>query len=128
MIYLLDSDWIVDYLKGKAAAVQLLQSFANDSLTISTITYGEVFEGIYYGQNKAQIERIFRQFLRGISVLSVTRQIAYHFAIIRGDLRQRGEIIGDPDILIAATALHHNLTLVTQNTRHFQRIPGLLLS
>ena len=49
------------------------------------------------------------------------------FALIRGDLRYRGELIGDPDILIAATALHHNLTLVTGNVRHFQRIAGLAL-
>ena len=37
------------------------------------------------------------------------------------------ELIGDPDVLIAATAMYHNLTLVTQNQRHFQRIAGLAI-
>lgn len=128
MSYLVDSDWIVDWLKGKAPAVQLLQTLAStDTLALSTITYGEVFEGIYYGQNRAHIERIFHHFLRGTVVLPVTRRIAHQFAIIRGDLRHRGQTIGDPDVLIAATALHHNLTLVTQNRRHFQGIAGLVL-
>jgi predicted nucleic acid-binding protein len=49
------------------------------------------------------------------------------FALIRGNLRNRGELIGDPDIMIAATGLHHNLTLVTRNVRHFERIAGLPL-
>lgn len=49
------------------------------------------------------------------------------FARLRGDLRRKGQLIGDPDILIAATALHHDLMLVTRNLRDFQRVPGLTL-
>lgn len=128
MSYLIDSDWVIDWLKGQPAAVQLLQNLAATyALAISAITYGEVFEGIYYGHNRVQIERVFRQFLRGVTVLPVNRQIAHRFAIVRGALRQQGQIIGDPDILIAATALHHSLTLVTQNKRHFQRVTGLVI-
>ena len=100
-------------------------SLVRDALAISAITYGEVFEGIYYGHNRRQIERVFRLFLHGVTVLPVTRLVAHRFGVIRGDLRQRGQTTGDPDVLIAATALHHNRTLVTQNKRHFQRISGL---
>jgi predicted nucleic acid-binding protein len=49
------------------------------------------------------------------------------FAFIRGELRANGQLIGDADLLIAATALEHDLTLVTQNLHHFNRIPGLKL-
>lgn len=49
------------------------------------------------------------------------------FAGIRGDLRRRGQLIPDLDLLIAATALHHDLTLLTRNVRHFDRIPELRL-
>jgi len=49
------------------------------------------------------------------------------YARIRGVLRAQGQLIGDLDTLIAATALHHDLTLTTQNTRHFSRIPDLKL-
>jgi predicted nucleic acid-binding protein len=49
------------------------------------------------------------------------------FARLRGELRRQGQLIPDPDLLIAATALQHDLTIVTRNVRHFQRIPGLKL-
>jgi tRNA(fMet)-specific endonuclease VapC len=46
---------------------------------------------------------------------------------VRGDLRRRGTLIADLDILIATTTLHHRLTLVTRNTRDFARVDGLRL-
>ena len=49
------------------------------------------------------------------------------FALIRGDLRRRGQIIGDADLLVGATALHHDLTLITRNVAHFRGIPSLKL-
>lgn len=55
------------------------------------------------------------------------QSIMRSFARIRGQLRARDQIIGDMDILIAATALHHDLAFLTRNTRHFDRIPDLRL-
>lgn len=127
MNYLIDSDWVIDYLKGKPAAIQLLQAHIADSLALSLMTYGEVYEGIYFGRNRLASEAGFRRFLRSVTVFPFNRSIMRQFAQLRGELRNRGEIIGDPDILIAATARHHNLILMTQNRRHFQRIPGLQL-
>jgi tRNA(fMet)-specific endonuclease VapC len=49
------------------------------------------------------------------------------FAGIRADLRRRGQIISDFDILLAATALHYDLTVLSRNIRHFNRIPDLKL-
>lgn len=66
-------------------------------------------------------------FLSEVSLLPLDRAIMRRFARIRGDLRRRGQIIGDPDILIAATAIEHDLILVTRNVRDFQRIPDLKL-
>ena len=48
MSYLLDSDWVADYLKGKPQAVALLDRLREDGIAISLITYGEIYEGIYY--------------------------------------------------------------------------------
>jgi predicted nucleic acid-binding protein len=72
-------------------------------------------------------ERVFRRFLRAVDVLPLTRPIMRRFARRRGDLRRGGQLIGDPDVLIAATALPHDLTLVTGNRAHFRRIPELRL-
>lgn len=125
MSYLVDTDVVVDWLQGKDATVALLSSLAQDGLAISLITLGEVYEGIYYGRDPKQSEQVFRTFLRSVDVLPLTQAIMRQFAQIRGELRRRGQIIGDPDILISATALHHNLTLITGNANHFRRIPNL---
>jgi tRNA(fMet)-specific endonuclease VapC len=125
--YLVDTDWLADWLMGKPSAVDLLTRLGEDGLSISIITYGEIYEGIYYGYNPSIAEAGFRRFLRNVSVLALNRPIMRRFAQIRGDLRRRGQIIGDPDILIAATAVHHDLTIVTRNRTHFERIPDVNL-
>jgi predicted nucleic acid-binding protein len=126
-MYLIDTDWVAEYLKAIPAAVQTLQRLAPAGIAVSLITYGEILEGITFGRNPKTEAAGLRQFLRLTSVLPLNRSIMRHFASVRGNLRRQGLLIGDMDILIAATALHHNLTLVTHNVRHFQRISGLTL-
>jgi predicted nucleic acid-binding protein len=125
--FLVDSDWIADYLKGRPDTVATLQSLAGEGLAVSIISYGEIYEGILFGGNRTQHERGFQAFLRGVQLLPLNRSIMRRFAQIRGDLRSQGRLIGDPDILIAATALQYHLTLLTRNVRDFSRIPGLSL-
>ncbi len=125
MSYLVDTDRIVDYLKGRQEATDLFESLHVDGLAMSLVTYAELYEGIYYGANPQPAERGLRLLLRTVDVLPLTRAIMRRFAMLRGNLRRTGLQIGDLDTLIAATALHHNLTLVTRNVRHYTRISGL---
>ncbi|MGH2588000.1 MAG: type II toxin-antitoxin system VapC family toxin [Dehalococcoidia bacterium] len=127
MTYLIDSDWTADWLKGRPQAVALLRSLAPAGLRISAVTVGEIYEGIYYGRDPAGQERVFRQFRRFVSTVPITQPILNRFARERGALRAQGLLIGDFDLLIAATALVRGYTLVTRNARHFGRIPGLLI-
>ena len=65
-------------------------------------------------------------FLAGKDVLPVTEPIVERFGIVRGGLpRQLRRQIGDMDLLIAATALTHDLMLLTRNLRDFEHVPGL---
>jgi len=125
MKFLVDSDVVVDYMKGREQAVSLLTPLAQDGLGISIITYAELYEGIYYGTDRPRYERVFRDFLRGVDVLPITRVIAKRYAVLRGQLRAKGEIIDQPDLFIAATALHYDLRLLTRSLRHYERISGL---
>jgi predicted nucleic acid-binding protein len=127
MSYLVDTDWVVEYLKAREPAATTLPQLRHDGLAISLITFGEVYEGIYAGRDPEHHEEIFLRFLRRAQVLLLNRTILRHFARIRAQLRSQGQLIGDLDLLIAATALYHDLTLVTHNTRHFNRIPNLKL-
>ncbi len=125
MKYLVDSDYVADYLGAHPHAIRLLSSFAKYDLAISLITYGEIYEGIHFGRDPQKTTDVFQRFLRSVVILPPTQPIMQYFARIRGELRRTGKIIGDFDILIAATAIHHNLTLVTRNIKDYERIPNL---
>lgn len=127
MTYLVDTDFVVDYLKGKLQVVDTLNTLVEKGLAISIITYGEIYEGIYFGKNPKSAEKGFLAFLRVVDILLLNRTVMKRFALIRGDLRQKGKLIGDPDILIAATAIVHGLALLTRNKKDFQKIKGLVL-
>jgi tRNA(fMet)-specific endonuclease VapC len=127
MSYLADTDWVIDYLKGREPAVTLLDSLVHKGLSISLITYGEIYEGIYYRRDPERHEQIFLTLVQATPILGRDEIILRRFARIRGQLRASGQIISDAELLIAATALFHNLTVVTQNVRHFSRISDLKL-
>jgi tRNA(fMet)-specific endonuclease VapC len=125
--YLVDTDWIISGLGAVPGVVELLSDLAGDGLAISVITLGEVFDGAYgHPDPPTEFDR-YRRFFAGYALLPVTEDIAARFAEVRAFLRRQGQPIGDLDVLIAATALDHDLTLVTRNLRHFERIPNLKL-
>ena len=127
MSYLIDSDWLIEYLAGQNAAIELFESLAPSPIAISIITYAEVYDGILNGRSRQPYESGFEQFLVAATVHEITMPIAKVWAAIRGDLRRRGRLIPASDLFIASTAIHHDLTLVTRNLRHFERVPGLRL-
>ena len=114
MSYLLDSDIVANALKGRQSDIDLVKRLSSESLFISLITYGEIYEGIYFGRDPKNDEKIFQQFLRNVDVLPLSRIIMKRFARIRGQLRKAGTIISDNDLLIGATALQYSLTVVTR--------------
>jgi predicted nucleic acid-binding protein len=63
--------------------------------------------------------------LRRYSILGIDRDVAWRAGQLSRQLRSGGQVIGDNDLWIAATALHHKLALVTANAQHFQRVGGL---
>jgi tRNA(fMet)-specific endonuclease VapC len=127
VIYLIDSDWIIDHLAGRRDAVALLDRLADDGFGISLITYIEVYEGILGGRDPAASERLFKTLLAEMPVLPISRAIGRRAAAMRRLLRSQGLPLPLTDVLIASTAIHHDLTLVTRNLRHYQRIPDLKL-
>lgn len=126
-MYLIDTDVMIEYLKGYRRSTELLFRLRDDGLSISLVTYGEVYEGIYYGESPVESARGFLAVLHEVNVPPLTKLIMRRFGRLRGMLRANGTLIPDPDLLIAATAIHHGLTLVTRNTSHFERVPDLIL-
>ena len=127
MSYILDADWVIQALAGGPTATNGLRRLLPERITISWVTVGEVYEGTFNSPNpQAHLDR-FRRFLNPFEILDLNEPIIERFAEIRAFLRRRGEIISDFDIVLGATALHHDLTVLTFNIRHLQRIPNLKL-
>jgi tRNA(fMet)-specific endonuclease VapC len=125
--YLVDSDWLIDAFTGIPTAVDLLAQLRDDGLAVSIISYGELFEGAIGAPDSAAELARFRRFLARLTLMALDDAIMERFARIRADLRRQGQLIPDLDLLIAATAIHHELILLTRNVRHFARIPELTL-
>lgn len=127
MNYLVDTDRLIDAIIGIPVALRLLDRLGDQGLGVSIVSYGEVFEGAVGSPDAQDRLRRFRTFLDGLTTIPLSDPVMEVFAQTRSDLRRRGQLIPDLDLLIASTALLHDLTLVTRNRRHFERIPGLRL-
>ena len=125
MPYLVDTDWLIDYLTGRDEAVRLLQGLATSGLAISVITYAEFYEGVALSPHRAERLAGLDDFVSGIEILDIDLGVARIFGERRAQLRVQGLLIDNFDLLIAATALRFDLTLVTRNVSDFQRIEGL---
>lgn len=123
--YLIDTDWATDYLKGVPLVVSRLQALVDQDLAISVISVAELYEGVYGSKNMESHLAGLRQFLERVVVVGLNETICQTFGRCRHQLRQRGELIDNFDLLIAATCLTHGFTLVTGNLRHYSRIPDL---
>ncbi|MGB8645133.1 MAG: type II toxin-antitoxin system VapC family toxin [Anaerolineae bacterium] len=125
MPYLLDADWAINALAGRPQTVQTLQKLAPEGIAISLVTVGEIYEGAFgFPDSQMHIMR-FRQWLAPFRLLTLEDAIMLRFAEIRSSLRKSGQLIPDFDLLLASTALHHNLTVLTFNYKHLQRIPSI---
>jgi predicted nucleic acid-binding protein len=125
--YPVDSDWLIDAFLGIPTAVNLLARLRGEGLAVSIISCGELFEGALGAPDPATELARFRRFLARLAVLPLDDATMERFARIRAELRRRGQLIPDLDLLIAATAMHHDLALLTRTVRHFRRILELKL-
>ncbi len=127
-MFLFDTDTITNLLKPKPSPglVRRIAELDVSEQFISTITVAEIVYGAYKSENcERHIHCLEHVLLPNVNVLDFDCGAAYLAGRIRAELEARGEPISFVDIQIAAIALAHDLTLVTGNTRHFQRIAAL---
>ncbi|PKP57835.1 MAG: VapC toxin family PIN domain ribonuclease [Candidatus Altiarchaeales archaeon HGW-Altiarchaeales-2] len=126
--YLIDTDWIIDFLKDKEEIFNELSCLIDEGIAISIISLAELYEGVYGNDDQEmEVKHLLglNDFLTGVTVLEIDNKIANIFGKQRAILRKEGKLIDNFDILIAATCLSYNLTLMTNNIAHFSRIKGL---
>ncbi len=89
------------------------------------VSLGELYEGVFYSVDPEGSEKDLAEFLRGVEIIELDEQVCRIFGRERGRLRQSKKMVGDFGLLIAASALRHDLTLLTNNRKHFESIEGL---
>lgn len=126
MQFLLDTCTISDFVKGDVNTLAQIKLRSPVEIAVSALTLMEVRYGLLINPGKAKkIQPIIDELFDSISIIPFGSDEAAYAARLL--LKQAGTPIGAYDLLIGATALCHNLTLITANTKEFERIEGLLL-
>jgi tRNA(fMet)-specific endonuclease VapC len=123
--YLVDTDWAIDYLNGRDQTRRRLEKLADGGLALSIISLAEIYEGVLYSKDPEKNERGLRNLLLYVTVANIDEQTSRLFGKERGRLRAIGQRVADFDLLIGVTARRYDLTLLTNNRRHFENIEGL---
>jgi len=124
--YLLDTDVFSLMVKGRDAAINTrLQTLAKGEAMVSVITAGEFFYGVAHAPVSALRDQRAQRLLDFFGLLPLDAEVAARYGTVRAELRRAGTPIGPNDLWLAAQALTHGLTMVTRNTREFQRVKGL---
>lgn len=124
-MYILDTDTCIYWLNGKEKIRKKVKQVGTNNLRTTIITFAELRYGVYSSQKMEENLKKIDNFLKMVKMLPLDRDSADRFGKLKTDLRDKGQMISDFDILIAAITLRYNGILVTNNTEHFKRIGGL---
>ncbi len=125
MIYLIDTDIIIYSLKDHPTVRYNFEKYANATKMISAITYGELIHGAWKSRNQLKNITTVQRIADMFPVVDASKSVMESFGSIKADLQKQGGIIDDMDLIIAATAIAMDYTLVTNNEKHFRRISSL---
>ncbi len=130
MVYLLDSSAWIAYLRQKdRALIQKIQQTDPKDIRLCSVVLGELYFGAIHGAPAMQTYNLglLAQLRQRFSSVPFDDPCVEHYGRIRADLAAKGTLIGPNDLMIAAIAFAHGLTLVTHNTAEFSRVIGLPL-
>jgi len=123
-LILLDTNVLVGILRGDRGLARKFREFVGD-LAIPAMVLGELHYGVAKSSNPARNRLSVMELVEALPVMHTTDEIMVLYGNLKASLAQRGKIVEDADLLIAATAIFYDATLVTANTRHFSRFNGL---
>ena len=127
-MFLLDTDTVIYNLKGNANVQKNMQRHINDAIAISVITLMELYYGAYKSQKVAANLAKIKTLEQAIDIIAIGSESTEIFGLLKAQLEGAGNRLDDLDLIIASCAMAQNLTLVTNNTKHFARIDGLKLA
>ncbi len=125
MKYIIDTDILIYFLKNVPNTVAKFDEIDPDLLATTMVNYAELLFGAYNSTRIDDNLSKIRLFLKTLAIIDFDKDAAEKFARLKTDLRKGGNIIPDMDLMIASICLAKNAILVTNNTKHFQRLKDL---
>ena len=122
--YLIDTNICIYYIKGEFDLKKKFESANPDNCFISEITLAELKFGVENSEKKDKNQKALNNFLSGVKLLPIFHGLDF-YAKEKSRLKKSGITVDDFDLLIGATAVAHDLIMVTNNIRHFERIKGI---
>jgi len=127
-MYLLDTDVIIDFLRGKPNVVSYLKNIIkSNELSTSFLNLCELYKGVYRSKDKILEEQKVDAFVNSIAVLQLNRFVSKRYGRINFYLYSKGKPTQDMDLMIASVAIENGAILLTKNKRHYENIPDLRL-
>ena len=127
-MFLLDTETIIYNMKGNAEVKKNLLHHIDATMKISVITLMELYYGAYKSDKFASNLAKVRTLESAFEIIPNGKESAENFGLLKASLEKSGTRLDDFDLTVASCALAHNLTLVTNNLKHFSRIEGLKLT
>lgn len=124
---LLDTNIVVAFFKGEQDISEKVLSQI-DQIALSSLVIAELDYGAKASQKSAKNLEMLYNFIGLIEIVPFDLECAKTFGTIKSRLRSLGKPTGEVDALLSATAITHNATLVTKNSKHFENIEGLKLA
>ena len=125
MKYLLDTNTCIFAIKKHTSCLRNIEAHLPEDIAISSITVAELEYGVAKSRRQARNKESLVRFLRYFELLDFDQVSAEHYGAIRASLEESGQPIGAMDMVIAAGARAHDLVVVTDNVREFERVPSL---
>ena len=123
MNYVLDTDVAVEYLRGNPETVRKVLNLTEVFITV--ITAAELFYGVHKSNKPKKNRAELLNLLNGTHLLGFDFGSSEAFGRIKSELRKKGKLTGDFDIAIASICMTNDLTLLTNNLKHYRHIENL---
>lgn len=121
--YILDTTVCIALIRGNNKVLDTIYEKGEDACLVSEITIAELFYGASKSGRSSHFQDV-QYILNAFETVSIFPNLRT-YGDIKSQLEAKGTRIDEFDLLIGATALNNSMTLVTHNTKHFQRIPNL---
>lgn len=128
MKYFLDTDTLIYFLKGYKSVVENFSRHSPMDLATTIINHSELLFGVFNSVKKKENLEIVTGLLKSLDIISFCEESSAIFAEQKATLKKQGTIVADMDLMIGSICLKHKAILVTNNTKHFERIKNIKLA